>query len=81
MFTVLFAISGRPGSTRMGSVQPSPALGDGFSTPIVHQPHTASKDSNAILEKVRAQALAAHAAHSKADGKATAHLTDDLLNI
>ena len=73
--------AGRPGSSRLGSVQPSPAGGDGFSTPIVQHSQNKAKDSDSILECVRAQALAAHVAQPSSDDKATAHLTDDLLNI
>ena len=62
----------------MGSVQPSPRGGDGFSTPVVHSSQAAKQHGSDILEEMRAQALAAHAS---ASNKASNNLTDDLLNL
>ena len=64
----------------MGSVQPSPRGGDGFSTPTVHSNQRRKQHGTSALEEMRAQALAVHEAASKASVK-PANLTDDLLNL
>lgn len=67
---------------RMGSVQPSPRAGDGFSTPVVHSTQQSKPQRKSALEEMRANALAAHAtsAHKLAEAPG-AHLTDNLLNL